>query len=90
MKKKSRFWGFCIVFIIVLLVIIACNAVAPQEAHAGVDTFVEVERDAWVWTYRVFYDQYTGVMYVQPSSGSFLPLYNADGTLRVYSGWQEQ
>lgn len=48
MKKKSRFWGFCIVFIVVLLTIIACNAVAPQEAHAGVDTFVEVERDAWI------------------------------------------
>ena len=90
MKNNTRFWGVFILLVLVFLMMVACFVVPPKDAHAGVDTFVEVERDAWVWTYRVFYDQYTGVMYVQPGKGSFSPLYNADGTFRVYSGWQGQ
>ena len=90
MKKKSRFWGFCIVFIVVLLTIIACFVALPKDAHAGVDTLAVVGESGLSVGSYVVYDQYTGVMYFYTNNGILLPLYNADGTFRVYSGWQGQ
>ena len=36
--------------------------------------------------YEIFYDKDTKVMYYRAYRGGVTPLYNADGTLRVYEG----
>ena len=43
----------------------------------------EIESDS---NTAIFYDQETKVMYVSFYKGGCMPLYNADGTLKLYGG----
>lgn len=52
-----------------------CNSV---EEH-----IIEIGRGT---EYKIFYDKDTKVMYYRAYRGGVTPLYNADGTLRVYVG----
>lgn len=45
-----------------------------------------IDRDT---TYEIFYDNDTKVMYYRAYRGGVTPMYNADGTLRVYVGDKE-
>lgn len=42
-----------------------------------------IDRDT---SYEIFYDKDTKVMYYRAYRGGVTPMYNADGTLRVYVG----
>lgn len=43
------------------------------------------EIDCGVSYHRIFYDKETGVMYIENTShGGVSPMYNADGTLKIY------
>ena len=90
MKNNTRFWGVFILLVLVFLMMVACFVVPPKDAHAGVDTLAVVGKSGLSVGSYVVYDQYTGVMYFYTNNGIILPLYNADGTFRVYSGWQGQ
>lgn len=44
-----------------------------------------IEIDCGVSYHRIFYDKETGVMYIENTShGGVSPMYNADGTLKIY------
>lgn len=72
-----------IVFLISVIVWAVASAVRDIRANENKDTMiVELEH---VSDHRVFYDTETGVMYVEYSShGGISPMYNPDGSLRVY------
>lgn len=75
--------SFAIAFLIGVIVWSAASAVRDIRAKESKDTMiVELEH---VSDHRVFYDKETGVMYVEYSShGGISPMYNPDGSLRVY------
>lgn len=71
----------------------------PQEVKAQEQSFMSVVQEGRAGSagggnvfYRVLVDEETGVMYYAeykdyPEGGSsIIPLYNADGTLRIYKG----
>ena len=75
--------SFVIAFLIGVIVWAAASAIRDIRAKETKDTIiVELEH---VSDHRVFYDTETGVMYVEYSShGGISPMYNPDGSLRVY------
>lgn len=74
---------FVISFLIGVIAWAAVSAIRQIKANETKDTMiVELEH---VSDHRVFYDTETGVMYVEYSShGGISPMYNPDGSLRVY------
>lgn len=75
--------AFVIAFLIGVIAWAAASAIRDIRAKEKKDTIiVELEH---VSDHRVFYDTETGVMYVEYSShGGISPMYNPDGSLRVY------
>lgn len=75
--------SFVISFLIGVMVWAVASAIRDIRAKESKDTMiVELEH---VSDHRVFYDTETGVMYVEYSShGGISPMYNPDGSLRVY------
>ncbi len=75
--------AYVISFLIGVIIWAAASAVRDIRAKESRDTMiVELEH---VSDHRVFYDKETGVMYVEYSShGGISPMYNPDGSLRVY------
>lgn len=77
-----------------ILVVLACAAVLLVGCGAGYTNDVEKSFYTTVYSYDCYlivYDNYTKVMYHMSdaaySRGNLTPLYNADGTLRV---WEEE
>ena len=59
------------------------------EAGAGSRYDVDIDRVCGGWTYDVYVDTETKVMYLKmggSDSCGICPLYNADGSLRLYQG----
>lgn len=75
--------AYVISFLIGVMVWAVASAIRDIRAKESKDTMiVELEH---VSDHRVFYDTETGVMYVEYSShGGISPMYNPDGSLRVY------
>lgn len=75
--------SFVIAFLIGVIAWAAASAIRDIRAKENRNTMiVELEH---VSDHRVFYDKETGVMYVEYSShGGISPMYNPDGSLRVY------
>lgn len=73
--------------IIILLVIVgmAIYKICTTQAEATDDTLVEIESH---FTYAIMYDKDTKVMYYRGMAAEtdLCPLYNADGSLKLYSG----
>ena len=89
-KKREIITRICclmaastIVFLISVMAWAAASAIRDIRAKESKDTMiVELEH---ISDHRVFYDTETGVMYVEYSShGGISPMYNPDGSLRVY------
>lgn len=75
-KCKLALFGIAI-FASVLLT--SCS----ESSNNMVYPFEEIESNL---SSAVFYDQETKVMYVKFYRGGCMPLYNADGTLKLYGG----
>lgn len=77
-----------IVVIIALLVIIPAGCKEQQEEFNSDFTLVIVKYSPTPTTRYVYlcYDKETKVMYILSEPGVLTPLYNADGTLRLYDG----
>lgn len=76
-----------------ILAVIACAGILLAGCGAGYTTKQEETFYTTVYngpTYEIVYDNHTRVMYhmsdISYNSGDLTPLYNADGTLRV---WEE-
>lgn len=86
---KGIFIGVLIGALLVMVTISIYKICATQEKTAQVeepdDTLIEIECHI---NYIIMYDKDTKVMYYRGMSteADLCPLYNADGSLRLYSG----
>ncbi len=83
MKKRLLSVALAVVMVVCL---VACGTYSPQiENETSNSPFVIVYRDSDVW---IFADKETNVEYVMVNNShggvGFQPLYNADGTLKLY------
>lgn len=92
MKKTTLETG-CVVFAIIMMTAIFTIAIAvivgAYNDSKNTPTIksdpILVEIDCGVSYHRMFYDKETGVMYIENTSrGGVSPMYNADGTLKIY------
>lgn len=79
-----------IIFLIVIIVSVTCICISKvcttESTNDTTDAmFVEIESHL---SYIIVYDKDTKVMYFRGNSASanLCPLYNADGSLKIYSG----
>jgi hypothetical protein len=93
MKKPTLETGllaaFAILSVTALLAIIIVMIASIRNDKKNTPTIesdpILVEIDCGVSYHRIFYDKETGVMYIENTShGGVSPMYNADGTLKVY------
>lgn len=92
MKKPTLETGltvFAILSITALLAIIIVMIVGIRNDAKNTPTIksdpILVEIDCGVSYHHIFYDKETGVMYIEnTSNGCVSPMYNADGTLKIY------
>lgn len=84
-KINGIFITVCIVIFISIpiMLILSHSSESKKEDDSGI--FVEIESHL---SYEIVYDKETKVMYAKSNSGTmtFCPLYNADGTLKLYEG----
>ena len=75
--------AFVIAFLIGVIVWAVASAIRETKAIKNGDKMIaELERTA---NHRIFYDTETKVMYVEyTGNGGISPMYNPDGSLRVY------
>lgn len=84
MKEK-----LIIALLVISIVSVACSCIfiyctsSENTEHDDSGVFVEIESHL---SYSIVYDEDTRVIYAKSNSGAitFCPLYNADGTLKVY------
>lgn len=75
-----------------VLAIILCMSIALGVAgcgsnnrdNSGKEHMVEIIDSSL--NYKIFYDKDTKVMYFRADQGGVTPMYNTDGTLRLYDG----
>ena len=68
-------------------------AAQPTEGSSDRESIYRVVEGGGIDVYRVIYDTHTGVMYHMSdgryNGGTLTLLVNADGTPRVWEGWEE-
>lgn len=92
--KEWRYNNMKKIFIAVLIVMIVCLIAAISYGCRESSDFDEdfpliIKKVSPTPTTRYMYlcyDKDTGVMYILSEPGVLTPLYNADGTLRIYEG----
>lgn len=74
-----------LVLLIIAMVLCFLSCIIVKDADIETCNIVMLERvsDGHA-SYTIMYDRYTKVMYVANYQGGITPLYNADGTLRLY------
>ena len=80
---KEKLMGVLLIIFLILVLIKVTMIVCGTESVEKSDVFVTIESHA---SYSIMYDKETRVIYAVSRSGSrvFSPLYNADGTLKLY------
>lgn len=69
--------------IVIVMIVRICNDNKNTPTIQSESILVEI--DCGVSYHRIFYDKETGVMYIENTShGGVSPMYNADGTLKIY------
>lgn len=69
--------------IVIVMIVSICNDNKNTPTIQSEPILVEI--DCGVSYHRIFYDKETGVMYIEnTSNGGVSPMYNADGTLKIY------
>lgn len=86
-----KFKVYMIIAIIMLSVTLtACTG--PVEEDTAVGDYIDLIMICSELDEVVFYDSHTGVMYYQyrlsRSSCGLTPIFNTDGTLKIYEGWK--
>ena len=76
-----------ILIILFVLCFSSCKRIKDADVEKGNMVMIECLTDGYS-KYTVMYDRQSKVMYVANGSGGITPLYNADGTLRVYKDWR--
>lgn len=72
-----------LIAVIIAMIIGICNDNKNTPTIKSDPILVEI--DCGVSYHRIFYDKETGVMYVENTAhGGVSPMYNADGTLKIY------
>lgn len=92
MKKptlETGFVAFAIIMMIVIFTIFISLIVGIYKENKNTPAIksdpILIEIDCGVSYHRIFYDKETGVMYIENTShGGVSPMYNADGTLKIY------
>lgn len=92
MKKPTLETGlavFAVLMVAVVITVIIAMIIAVRNDSKNTPTIksdpILVEIDCGVSYHRIFYDKETGVMYIENTShGGIFPMYNADGTLKIY------
>lgn len=88
MKVLNIFFSLLIVWFILSLLLPSCtrNVVSDDVAHTIMFDYKEIYHNKY---YKIVVDGTTGVLYVHmrgESLSGLSPLYNADGSLKVYGG----
>lgn len=72
----------------------SCTDPAKAEDTVKVEDYIDTVEVCCRMGEHIFYDNNTGVMYYQYSMASnncgITPIYNADGTLKIYEGWEKK
>lgn len=89
LKLKERAYTTVVCFALVFLAAVIVYAIAMLVKDYKKTKFAEntsmIEELERTSNHRIFYDTETGVMYVEYTShGGISPMYNPDGSLRVY------
>lgn len=92
MKKPTLKTGvavFAVLAVAALITVVIVMIVGTRNDIKNTPTIksdpILVEIDCGVSYHRTFYDKETGVMYIENTShGGIFPMYNADGTLKIY------
>ena len=87
MDKKDRFWFWAFVVFATIATVISIYRIwaVPAPATSEQEYLVVLAKDMISGKpYRIVYDPNTGVEYYW-GEGYLTPLYNADGTLKIYS-----
>lgn len=72
-----------LISVVIAMIIGICNDSKNMPTIKSDPILVEI--DCGVSYHRIFYDKETGVMYIENTShGGVSPMYDADGTLRIY------
>lgn len=72
-----------LISVVIAMIIGICNDSKNTPTIKSDPILVEI--DCGVSYHRIFYDKETGVMYIENTShGGVSPMYDADGTLRIY------
>lgn len=92
MKKPTLETGlaaFAVLIIAALVAFVIFIIVSIYEDYKNTPRMeikpILVEIDCGTMNHRIFYDKETGVMYIENTAkGGIFPMYNADGTLKIY------
>lgn len=81
--------AFGVLTVAALITIAILLIIGIHNDHKNTPTIksdpILVEIDCGVSYHHIFYDKETGVMYIENTShGGIFPMYNADGTLKIY------
>lgn len=92
MKKPTFETGlavFAVLVVAAVITVIMAMIIIVTNDNKNTPTIksdpILVEIDCGVSYHRIFYDKETGVMYIENTSdGGISPMYDADGTLKIY------
>lgn len=93
MKKPTLETGLAVFAVLsvtaILAIVIAVIVTIRNNNNKNTPTIksdpILVEIDCGVSYHHIFYDKDTGVMYIEnTANGGVSPMYNADGTLKIY------
>lgn len=91
--KKPKKIILLAVTLIVMLSVTSCTDSAKGDT-AKVENYIDMVEVCSTMSEHIFYDNNTGVMYYQYSWGrsdcGLTPIYNTDGSLKIYEGWEKK
>lgn len=91
--KKPKKIILLAVTLIVMLSVTSCTDSAKGDT-AKVENYIDMVEVCSNMNEHIFYDNNTGVMYYQNSWGcsncGLTPVYNTDGTIKIYEGWEKK
>ena len=78
----KKFIFLIILIFLICLVFTGCKKGDLSNHPEDFDRFVFVEK---YWNYGIMYDKFSNVMYFYGRDGHVTPIYNADGSLYLYT-----
>lgn len=76
-----------------VLAMTGCTDLAKEDT-VKVGDYIDMRRVCSSMDEQIFYDNNTGVMYYQYNLTRYkcglTPIYNTDGTLKIYEGWEKK